>query len=82
MPYLADMIVDAVLVFFYDDCVKMMGEVNIPFFHFVRVGIVLFLSTTDSAGANGVLSEGMVKHLRVATLEIPSNRGRPVHVCL
>ena len=40
MPYLAVLLVDAMLVFACDDHVKMMGEVKIACFHFVGVGIV------------------------------------------
>ena len=68
MPYLAVILVDAKLVFFYDDYDMVMDEVKIACFHFVGVGIVELLGTTVSACANGVLSEGVVKRLRVAIL--------------
>lgn len=68
MPYLAVVLVDAMVVFFYTDFEKMMDEVRIACYQFIVLGAVNFVSTAITNWANGVLSEGMVKRLRVAIL--------------
>ena len=78
MPFLAVILVDAMLVFFYDDYDKMMVEVKSACFHFVGGGIVQFRNTTVSAWAIHALRPVVP----APKCEILSNLGRPVHVCL